>query len=128
MLFIVVKQGDKIYASIRRTLVYKFKSLLRENETYHCSYIRVGDFITTSHEVHLNFQYVASIKSIKNNNMDMVVGTKRRLNHIFKNFANLKSLNKYLKCLSTWIAKVKKLDKFIFSLELLLGNSLLFIL
>ena len=60
------KQGDKIHASVQWTLIYKFQEVLKEDETYHYSYLGVGtnggDVKTISHQFHLNFQYHTSIK------------------------------------------------------------------
>ena len=49
-----------MHATVRKTLVYKFKPLISEGQVYVVAYFEVGGntsyFRTTRHEFHLNFQ------------------------------------------------------------------------
>ncbi|KAL6548455.1 hypothetical protein OROGR_008876 [Orobanche gracilis] len=63
-------KGCKIHASVRKTLVYRFKPLLTEGHVYQISYFgvgdNVGDFRTTSHQFKINFHIHTIVKEITN--------------------------------------------------------------
>jgi len=54
-------QGNKIHATVRRTLIYKFEKDLQEGKVYSMSGFGVaanlGSYHTTKHEYKLNFQF-----------------------------------------------------------------------
>ncbi|XP_057444317.1 uncharacterized protein LOC130736508 [Lotus japonicus] len=58
--------GCKIYASIRRTLVYRFQNQITEGRVYQISFFGVcengGEFWTTSHSYKINFQMHSSVR------------------------------------------------------------------
>ncbi|TKY53757.1 Replication protein A 70 kDa DNA-binding subunit [Spatholobus suberectus] len=58
-------KGDKIHASVRKTLVYKFEKELREGSVYSISFLGVasngGSFRTTRHPYRLNFQFATKL-------------------------------------------------------------------
>lgn len=57
---LVDSKGDKIHATVRKTLIYRFQSLLTEGRVYQISFFGVGesgrDFRTTGHAFKINFQ------------------------------------------------------------------------
>ncbi|XP_057426364.1 replication protein A 70 kDa DNA-binding subunit B-like [Lotus japonicus] len=63
-------KGCKIHASIRRTLVYRFKNQLLEGRVYQISFFGVcendGDFRTTPHPYKVNFQMHTSVRLMAN--------------------------------------------------------------
>ncbi|KAL6521484.1 hypothetical protein OROGR_018053 [Orobanche gracilis] len=69
-LVLMDSKGCKIHASVRRTLVYRFKPLITEGHVYQISYFgvgdNVGDFRTTSHQFKINFHIHTIVKEITN--------------------------------------------------------------
>ncbi|KAL6553700.1 hypothetical protein OROGR_007542 [Orobanche gracilis] len=69
-LVLLDSKGCKIHASVRKTLVYRFKPLLTEGHVYQISYFgvgdNVGDFRTTSHQFKINFHIHTIVKEITN--------------------------------------------------------------
>ncbi|KAL6534867.1 hypothetical protein OROGR_013542 [Orobanche gracilis] len=69
-LVLMDSKGCKIHASVRKTLVYRFKPLLTEGHVYQISYFgvgdNVGDFRTTSHQFKINFHIHTIVKEITN--------------------------------------------------------------
>ncbi|XP_057435719.1 uncharacterized protein LOC130728308 [Lotus japonicus] len=65
-----LEMGCKIHASIRRTLVYRFKNQLVEGRVYQISFFGVcengGDFRTTSYPYKVNFQMHTSVRLMAN--------------------------------------------------------------
>ena len=55
-----------MHATVRKTLVYKFKPLISEGQVYIMAYFGVGGntgyFCTTRHEFRLNFQLRTTVK------------------------------------------------------------------
>ncbi|KEH24640.1 animal RPA1 domain protein [Medicago truncatula] len=58
--------GNKIHATVRRTLIYKFEKDLQEGKVYSMSCFGVaanlGSYRTTKHEYKLNFQFNTKVK------------------------------------------------------------------
>ncbi|KAL6553703.1 hypothetical protein OROGR_007545 [Orobanche gracilis] len=69
-LVLMDSKGCRIHASVRKTLVYRFKPLLTEGHVYQISYFgvgdNVGDFGTTSHQFKINFHIHTIVKEITN--------------------------------------------------------------
>lgn len=63
-------QGDKIHASVRKTLIYKFEKELKEDCVYSMSNFGVacnaGSFRTTKHDYKLNFQIGTKVLNMDN--------------------------------------------------------------
>lgn len=61
-------QGDKIHASVRKTLIYKFDKDLKEGFVYSISNFGVacngGSFRTTRHDYKLNFQFGTKVVNV----------------------------------------------------------------
>lgn len=61
-------QGDKIHASVRKTLIYRFERDLHEGSVYSFSNFRVasngGSFRTTRHDYKLNFQIGTKVMQV----------------------------------------------------------------
>jgi ssDNA-binding replication factor A large subunit len=59
-------QGNKIHATVRRTLIYKFEKDLQEGKVYSMSGFgvaaNIGSYRTTKHEYKLNFQFNTKVK------------------------------------------------------------------
>lgn len=59
-------QGASIHASVRKTLIYKFKPVLNEGEVYVVAFFSVagntGLYRTTRHEFRLNFQLRTTVR------------------------------------------------------------------
>ncbi|XP_057451859.1 uncharacterized protein LOC130743641 [Lotus japonicus] len=66
----IVAKGHKIHASVRKTLIYRFQSLLSEGRVYHISFFGVGesgrDFRPTSHPWKINFDIHTSVRLVPN--------------------------------------------------------------
>ncbi|KAL6561955.1 hypothetical protein OROGR_002962 [Orobanche gracilis] len=69
-LVLMDSKGCKIHASVRKTLVYRFKPLLTEGHVYQISYFSVGDnisdFRTTAHQFKINFHIHTIVNEITN--------------------------------------------------------------
>ncbi|KAL6507514.1 hypothetical protein OROGR_023709 [Orobanche gracilis] len=68
-LVLMDSKGCKIHASVRRTLVYRFKPLITEGHVYQISYFGVGDNVgdfRTSHQFKINFHIHTIVKEITN--------------------------------------------------------------
>ncbi|KAL6498958.1 hypothetical protein OROGR_028136 [Orobanche gracilis] len=67
---LVDSNGDKIHATVRKTLIYRFQSLLTEGRVYQISFFGVcesgRDFRTTTHPYKINFQIHTSIRVVPN--------------------------------------------------------------
>ncbi|XP_057438897.1 uncharacterized protein LOC130730799 [Lotus japonicus] len=63
-------KGHKIHASVRKTLIYRFQSLLSEGRVYQISFFGVGesgrDFRPTSHPWKINFDIHTSVRLVPN--------------------------------------------------------------
>ncbi|XP_057444989.1 uncharacterized protein LOC130737251 [Lotus japonicus] len=66
----IVAKGHKIHASVRKTLIYRFQSLLSEGRVYQISFFGVGesgrDFRPTSHPWKINFDIHTSVRLVPN--------------------------------------------------------------
>lgn len=62
--------GDKIHATVSKTLIYRFQPLLTEGRVYRISFFGVGecgrDFRTTRHPYKINFQIHTSVRVLTN--------------------------------------------------------------
>ncbi|XP_057418864.1 uncharacterized protein LOC130713081 [Lotus japonicus] len=69
------EKGCKIHASVRRTLIYRFQSLLSEGRVYQISFFGVGesgrDFRPTSHPFKINFDIHTSVRLVPNKTIDL---------------------------------------------------------
>ncbi|KAK7275882.1 hypothetical protein RIF29_17008 [Crotalaria pallida] len=67
------ESGDKIHASIRKTLIYKFERLLKEGNVYLIFFFGVrkscGNFLTTRHPYHINFELDTEVKPVSHSNI-----------------------------------------------------------
>ncbi|XP_057425857.1 uncharacterized protein LOC130719241 [Lotus japonicus] len=63
-------RGCKIHASVRKTLIYRFQSLLSEGHVYQISFFGVGesgrDFRPTSHPFKINFDIHTYVRLVPN--------------------------------------------------------------
>ncbi|XP_057440276.1 uncharacterized protein LOC130732185 [Lotus japonicus] len=63
-------KGCKIHAIVRKTLIYRFQSLLTEGKVYQISYFGVGesgrDFRPTEHPFKINFDIQTSVRLLPN--------------------------------------------------------------
>ncbi|XP_057432506.1 uncharacterized protein LOC130725279 [Lotus japonicus] len=63
-------KGCKIHATVRKTLIYRFQSLLAEGKVYQISYFGVGesgcDFRPTEHPFKINFDIQTSVRLLPN--------------------------------------------------------------
>ncbi|XP_057453172.1 uncharacterized protein LOC130745040 [Lotus japonicus] len=63
-------KGHKIHALVRKTLIYRFQSLLSEGRVYQISFFGVGesgrDFRPTSHPWKINFDIHTSVRLVPN--------------------------------------------------------------
>lgn len=62
-------QGNRIHASVKRTLVYKFINDLREGSVYHLQFLgvsaNVGEYRTCRHSYKLNFQFTSKVNPME---------------------------------------------------------------
>ncbi|GAU51186.1 hypothetical protein TSUD_412120 [Trifolium subterraneum] len=62
----VDKNGDRIHATVRRSLIYKFENDMKEGEIYNFTNFgvatNIGEYRTTKHQYKLNFQYATKVK------------------------------------------------------------------
>lgn len=62
--------GDRIHASVKRTLIYKFKNDLIEGKSYSFENLGVakngGSYRTTRHAYKLNFQFNSKVQLLSN--------------------------------------------------------------
>lgn len=65
-MIVLLLQGNRIHASVRRTLVYKFVNDLKEGSVYSIHNLsvspNVGSFRTTQHASKLNFQFNSKVQ------------------------------------------------------------------
>ncbi|XP_057451979.1 uncharacterized protein LOC130743766 [Lotus japonicus] len=63
-------KGCKIHATVRKTLIYRFQSLLSEGSVYQISFFGVGesgrDFRPTSHQLKINFDIHTFVRLVPN--------------------------------------------------------------
>ncbi|XP_057451916.1 replication protein A 70 kDa DNA-binding subunit A-like [Lotus japonicus] len=67
--------GDKIHASVSKTLIYRFQHLITEGRVYRISFFGVGesgrDFRTTRHPYKINFQIHTSVRVLTNTQINL---------------------------------------------------------
>lgn len=65
LILLILMQGKRIHASVKRTLVYKFKNDLKEGSVYSFQFLsvspNVGEFRTTRHPYKLIFQISSKV-------------------------------------------------------------------
>ncbi|XP_057432673.1 uncharacterized protein LOC130725463 [Lotus japonicus] len=65
-----MKKGFKIHATVRKTLIYRFQSLLSEGRVYQILFSGVGesgrDFRSTSHPFKINFDIHTFVRLVPN--------------------------------------------------------------
>jgi replication factor A1 len=68
-------EGAKIHATVRKTLIYKFKDDLREGKVYAFENMGVatngGAYRTTNHRYKLNFQFTSIVQILSNQDIVM---------------------------------------------------------
>ncbi|XP_057446226.1 uncharacterized protein LOC130738282 [Lotus japonicus] len=68
-------KGCKIHATVRKALIYRFKSLLTEGRVYQISFFGVGesgrDFRPTSHPFKINFDIHTSVRLVPNKTINL---------------------------------------------------------
>ncbi|XP_057427773.1 uncharacterized protein LOC130721058 [Lotus japonicus] len=66
----IVAKGCKIHATVRKTLIYRFQSLLSEGRVYQILFFGVGesgrDFRSTSHPFKINFDIHTFVRLVPN--------------------------------------------------------------
>ncbi|KAK2421953.1 replication factor A protein [Trifolium repens] len=67
------KNDDRIHATVRGTLIYKFEDEIKEGEVYTLSNFgiaaNVGEYRTTRHQFKFNFQYATKVKHAEGNSV-----------------------------------------------------------
>ncbi|XP_057444995.1 replication factor A protein 1-like [Lotus japonicus] len=68
-------KGCKIHATVRKTLIYRFQSLISEGRVYQISFFGVGesgrDFRPTEHPFKINFDIHTSVRLVPNKAIDL---------------------------------------------------------
>ncbi|XP_057444849.1 replication factor A protein 1-like [Lotus japonicus] len=68
-------KGCKIHATVRKTLIYRFQSLISEGRVYQISFFGVGesgrDFRPTGHPFKINFDIHTSVRLVPNRAIDL---------------------------------------------------------
>ncbi|XP_057452927.1 uncharacterized protein LOC130744789 [Lotus japonicus] len=68
-------KGCKIHVTVRKTLIYRFQSLISEGRVYQISFFGVGesgrDFRPTGHPFKINFDIHTSVRLVPNRAIDL---------------------------------------------------------